>query len=69
MSRAGRRYLIISLSRLASALLAGLGVVLLGRATGLPQQIAAAAIVIGGMGMMMFIPRALAARWATPKEP
>jgi hypothetical protein len=68
MSAARNRFVIISLSRLVSALAAGGGVVLLGQAEGWGQRIAATCIVIGGLGLMVFVPRALASRWATPRD-
>ncbi len=65
---ARNRFFVMGIARIAGVALAVFGVVLLGRAVGTGQSIAAIAIVLGGMGIMAFVPRALAQRWRTPPE-
>lgn len=65
---ARNRFVIMGLARIAGVAVAVFGVVLLGRAVGTGQSLAAIAIVLGGMGIMALVPRALAQRWRTPPE-
>lgn len=65
---ARNRFFVMGVARIAGVALAVFGVVLLGRAVSTGQSIAAIAIVLGGMGIMALVPRALAQRWRTPPE-
>ncbi len=66
---ARRRYFMMIAARIAGAGGAVFGVVLLGRAHSLPQQVLGVAIVLSALTMMALVPRALAARWRTPPQP
>lgn len=64
---AARRWGVMIAVRLATTFGAILGVVLLGRATALPERILGVAIVVSALWVMAVVPRALARRWRTPR--
>lgn len=67
-SLARRRWLAITLTRLAGAAGAMFGLVLIGRAHTLGPQLLGIAIVLSALLMIATVPRALAHRWRTPPE-
>lgn len=60
------RWLILVLVRLATAVAAILGIVLLGRAEDTPGKILGSALVLVALWSMAVLPRALAHRWRSP---
>ena len=66
---ARRRWLVISLVRLAGVVDAVFGLVLIGRATALPTKLLGIAIVMSALLLIAIVPRALARRWRTPPAP
>ena len=66
---ARNRYFAMTATRIAGALGAVLGVVLLGRADGMAGKLLGAGIVLAALYMIATVPRALARRWRTPPEP
>ncbi|MEZ0495226.1 hypothetical protein [Sphingomonas sp. IW22] len=64
----GRYYLMV-LARIVPVAGALFGLVILGRAQQLPQQILGLAIVLAALWVMATLPRALARRWRTPPAP
>ena len=63
---ARRRWMILSLVRLAATAGAVLGLVLIGRGGALPPKLLGIAIVLSALLLMATLPRALARRWRTP---
>ena len=63
---ARRRWLILTLVRLACVADAVFGLVLLGRATTLPPKLLGIGIVLSALLLMAILPQALARRWRTP---
>lgn len=63
---ARRRYLIMTVTRIAAAGGAVLGVILLAKAPHWPQRVLGGAIVLASLYMMAVVPLALAHRWRTP---
>jgi uncharacterized membrane protein YfcA len=61
------RWAAIVATRLAGAVGALLGVVLLGRAQTLGPKLLGVAIVVSALWMIATVPRALARRWRSPK--
>ena len=66
---ARNRYFAITATRIAGAVGAVLGVVLLGRAESWPQKLLGLAIVLAALYMIATVPRSLARRWRTPPQP
>jgi threonine/homoserine efflux transporter RhtA len=64
----GRYYLMV-LARIMPVCGALFGLVILGRATQLPQQLIGLGIVLCALWVMATLPRALARRWRTPPAP
>jgi len=65
---ARNRWLAIVLVRIAGALGAVFGVVLLARATNTGPKLLGLAIVLAALVMIATVPRALARKWRTPTE-
>lgn len=63
---ARRRWLMLTLVRLAGSAGAVFGLVLIGRAHAPGPQALGVAIVLSGLLMIATVPRALAHRWRTP---
>ena len=63
---ARRRWLVITLTRLAGTAGAVFGLVLLGRAHALGPKLLGAAIVLSALLMIATVPRVLAHRWRSP---
>ncbi|WNO54542.1 hypothetical protein [Stakelama saccharophila] len=61
------RYFAMTLTRIAGAAGAVLGVLLLARATDTTTRILGVAIVLAALYMIATVPRALARKWRTPK--
>jgi len=66
---ARKRWLAITLSRLAGSAGAVLGVILIARAPTIGPKILGTAIVLSALAMMAIVPRSLAERWRTPPAP
>ena len=65
--QAHRRWLAITLTRLAGTAGAVFGLVLTGRATTLAPQLLGIGIVLSALLMIAVVPRALARRWRSPE--
>ena len=65
---ARRRWLAITLTRIAGTAGAVFGLILAGRATTLPPQLLGIGIVLSALLMIAIVPRALAHRWRTPPD-
>ncbi|WP_419807227.1 hypothetical protein [Sphingomonas sp.] len=65
---ARRRWLAITLTRIAGTAGAVFGLVLAGRATTQPPQLLGIGIVLSALLMIAIVPRALAHRWRTPPD-
>lgn len=63
---ARRRWLTITLTRLAGAAGAVFGLVLVGRAHALGPKLLGCAILLSALLMIAVVPRALARRWRSP---
>jgi hypothetical protein len=63
-----RRWLILTLVRLACVADAVFGLVLIGRAGTLAPKLLGVAIVLSALLLMAILPRALARRWRAPTE-
>ena len=63
---ARKRWLAITLTRLAASAGAVFGVILIARAPTLGPKILGTAIVLSALAMMEIVPRSLAERWRTP---
>lgn len=63
---AKRRWLAMTLTRVAGAAGAMFGLVLIGKAHTIGQQVLGIAIVLSALVMIAVVPRALAHRWRTP---
>ncbi|WP_245844328.1 hypothetical protein [Sphingomonas spermidinifaciens] len=63
------RYYLMTLARIVPVAGALFGLVIMGRATQLPQQILGLAIVLAALWVMATLPRALARKWRTPPAP
>lgn len=63
-----RRWLILTLVRLACVADAVFGLVLIGRAETLAPKLLGVAIVLSALLLMAILPRALARRWRSPPE-
>lgn len=63
------RYYLMTLARIVPVGGALFGLIIMGRATQLPQQLLGFAIVLAAMWVMATLPRALARRWRTPPAP
>jgi len=63
---ARKRWLAITLARLAGSAGAVLGVILIARAHTIGPKILGTAIVLSALAMMAIVPRSLAQRWRTP---
>ena len=61
------RYMTIVAARIAGSAGAVFGVVLLARAQAIAPKLLGVAIVIAALIMIATVPRALAARWQTPR--
>ncbi|PCD01829.1 hypothetical protein COC42_16305 [Sphingomonas spermidinifaciens] len=59
----------MTLARIVPVAGALFGLVIMGRATQLPQQILGLAIVLAALWVMATLPRALARKWRTPPAP
>lgn len=66
---ARRRWLAITLSRIAGSAGAVLGLILIARAQTMGPKILGVAIVLSALAMMAIVPRSLAERWRTPPAP
>lgn len=67
-ARARNRFFIIALSRLGGVFLAVAGIIATaGRTAAIPPALGYAMVLIG-LGIMLFVPRALARRWRTPEQ-
>ena len=66
---AQRRYLLMTLARIAGAGGAVFGIVLLARATEWPDKAIGLALTLASLWEMAVLPRALAARWKSKPEP
>jgi uncharacterized membrane protein YfcA len=66
---ARNRYFAITATRIAGAVGAVLGVLLLARAEDIAGKLLGIAIVLAALYMIATVPRALARRWRTPPEP
>ncbi len=66
---ARNRYFAMTAARIAGAIGAVFGVVLLGRADDMAGKLLGVAIVLAALYMIATVPRALARRWRTPPEP
>lgn len=64
----GRYYLMV-LARIVPVAGALFGLVMLGRAAQLREQLLALGVVIAALWVMATLPRALARRWRTPPSP
>lgn len=64
---ARRRWLAITLTRLAGTAGAVFGLILIGRAQALSDRVLGAAIVISALLLVAVVPKALARRWRTPQ--
>jgi hypothetical protein len=64
---ARRRWLAITLTRLAGTTGAVFGLVLIGRAQALGDRLLGAAIVLSALLLVAIVPKALARRWRTPQ--
>ncbi|WP_294264256.1 hypothetical protein [uncultured Sphingomonas sp.] len=64
----GRYYLMV-LARIVPVCGALFGLVIMGRAHQLPQQILGLAIVLAALWVVATLPRSLARRWRTPPAP
>lgn len=62
-----RRWLILTLVRLACVADAVFGLVLIGRAGTLPPKLIGIGIVLSALLLMAILPRALARRWRSPE--
>ena len=65
---AQRRWLILTMVRIACVADAVFGLVLIGRAGTLPPKLLGIGIVLSALLLMGILPRALARRWRTPTE-
>ena len=65
---ARNRWLAIVLVRVVGSLGAVFGVVLLGRAQSLGQELLGLAIVLAALAMIATVPRSLARKWRTPPK-
>jgi len=63
---ARKRWLAITLTRIAGSAGAVFGLILIARAHTLGPKILGTAIVLSALAMMAIVPRALAERWRTP---
>ena len=63
---ARKRWLAITLTRIAGAAGAVFGLILIARAHTLGPKILGTAIVLSALAMMAIVPRSLAERWRTP---
>jgi len=63
---ARKRWLAITLTRLAGSAGAVFGVILIARAHVIGPKILGTAIVLSALAMMAIVPRSLAERWRTP---
>lgn len=63
------RYLAMTVTRVAGAAGAMLGLVLIARAQATGPKILGTAIVLSAMLMIAVVPRAMARRWRTPPQP
>lgn len=63
------RYFLMVLARIVPVCGALFGLVIMGRASQLPQQILGLAIVLAALWVMAILPRSLARRWRTPPAP
>lgn len=66
---APRRWLLLTLTRLAGVAGAVFGLVLVGRATEWAPKLIGIGIVLSALLMMATVPRSLARRWRTPPVP
>ena len=64
---ARRRWLAITLTRLAGTAGAVFGLILIGRAQALGDRVLGAAIVLSALLLVAVVPKALARRWRTPQ--
>lgn len=62
------RWLIISLTRIVTAMAAVLGVILLAEGPDTGRKILGGAIVLAALWAMAVVPRALARQWRSPSE-
>jgi drug/metabolite transporter (DMT)-like permease len=66
---ARRRYFIITAMRLAGVVSAVLGVILIGRATDMPQRVLGTGLVLAALAFIAVVPLSLARRWrSSPPE-
>ena len=66
---AQRRWLILTLVRLACVADAVFGLVLIGRAGTPAPKLIGVGIVLSALLLMAILPRALARRWRSPRDP
>lgn len=62
------RWLLLVLVRLATAVAAVLGIILLARSEDVPNKILGGAVVLSALWSMAVLPRALARRWRSPSQ-